>query len=359
MMTMESNLERGASQESPPKTPSKPALKNPIMNQSLKQFVPRLFPFRLCGLLLLVCSLTMVLHAAAGLGLAPATPDQSSFRILSLAPGEAPPAKNTGLSDKPKRNVEGIMDNAFLIEEAYNQEAGVVQHILTGFYNVNRVNGPDDKAFDLSFTQEWPLWSQTHQLSYTVPYSFLRSGGQNSDGVGDVLLNYRYQAYFNEDTLTAFAPRVSLVLPTGDAARGFGDNAWGYQANLPYSMTLGDEWFAHANAGLTFLPNAGTAARKDLLHYNVGASAIYAATPDLHFMLEWVGYWDQLPAGSGRDRQFSTLISPGLRKAFNFDNGSQLVLGLATPIGLNGPAPDFGVFLYVSFEHFLKKQKSE
>src|SRR5690349_2337804 len=130
---------------------------------------------------------------------------------------------------KRERNVDGIMDNSFLVEEAYNQEAGVVQHILTGFYNVNRLRGPDDKAFDLSFTQEWPVWSQTHQFSYTVPYSFVRSGGDSSDGVGDVLLNYRYQAYFNEETLTAFAPRVSAVLPTGNADLGFGEDAWGAQ----------------------------------------------------------------------------------------------------------------------------------
>ena len=29
------------------------------------------------------------------------------------------------------RPIDGIADNSFLIEEAYNQEAGVVQHIFT------------------------------------------------------------------------------------------------------------------------------------------------------------------------------------------------------------------------------------
>jgi len=32
---------------------------------------------------------------------------------------------------KEKRPIDGIADNSFLIEEAYNQEAGVVQHIFT------------------------------------------------------------------------------------------------------------------------------------------------------------------------------------------------------------------------------------
>jgi len=260
---------------------------------------------------------------------------------------------------KPKRNIDGITDNSFLVEEAYNQEPGVVQHIFGAFYGQNKLKGPDDKALNLGFTQEWPVFSQTHQFSYTVPYTFVRSDGQSSDGVGDVQLNYRYQAYFNKDTLTAFAPRLSLVLPTGDEPEGFGDNSWGYQMNLPFSTTLGDKWFVHANAGLTFLPNAGSLLRTDLLHCNLGASVIYAAKPDLHFMLEWVGYGNHIPRevlGKGPDREFESLISPGVRKAFNSANGSQLVVGLAAPIGLTGPAPDFGVFLYFSFEHAFKKQ---
>ena len=33
-----------------------------------------------------------------------------------------------------ERPIDGISDNSFLIEEAYNQEEGVVQHILTAVY---------------------------------------------------------------------------------------------------------------------------------------------------------------------------------------------------------------------------------
>ena len=61
-----------------------------------------------------------------------------------------------------------ISDNSFLIEEAFNQEQGVVQHIFNGFYAVDRQPGPDDQNVALSFTQEWPVPSQTHQLSYTL-----------------------------------------------------------------------------------------------------------------------------------------------------------------------------------------------
>jgi hypothetical protein len=257
----------------------------------------------------------------------------------------------------PTRNVDGMMDNSFLIEEAYNQEAGVVQHIFTTTYAVDQLHGRDDKLLNLAFTQEWPVFSQTHQFSYTVPYNFVRSGGQSHDGIGDVLLNYRFQAYYDEETLRGFAPRFSLVLPTGNVREDFGDDSLGYQGNLPFSTAIGDRWFAHANAGLTWLPEAGLKPKRDLLRYNLGASAIYAATADVHFLLEWVGYWNEFSAPQGgRDREFSSLLSPGVRRAFNFRNDSQLVIGLGVPIGLTSAAPDLGVFLYLSFEHrFLKK----
>ena len=257
---------------------------------------------------------------------------------------------------KSARNVDGIMDNSFLVEEAYNQEAGVVQHIFNGIYGLNRAPGADDRTFDFVFTQEWPVFSQKHQFSYAVPYSYAKIGGQSEDGLGDILLNYRYQAYFNEETLTAFAPRFSLVLPTGSATRGLGEDTLGYQLNLPVSSAIGNRWFVHGNAGLTHLPNAASAGERDLLHYHLGASAIYAPTRDLHFLLEWIGVWNHGPAASGNlEREFESVISPGVRRAINCANGTQVVLGLAVPVGLTAPTPDVGVFLYLSIEHgFLK-----
>lgn len=248
------------------------------------------------------------------------------------------------------------MDNSFFVEEAYNQEPGVVQHIFGAVYGVDRRPGPDDQTWDLSFTQEWPLFSQTHQVSYTIPYAFARSGRQWDNGLGDVLLNYRYQAFFDPDTLTALAPRVSLILPTGDEDRGFGEDTVGAQFNLPFSTTLGDEWFAHLNAGLTWLPDAASAGGRDLVHYHLGASLIYALTPDFHFLLEWIGQWEEgLSMAGRREHEFASLLSPGVRKAFNLANDVQIVAGLAVPVGLTSEAPDIGVFLYLSIEHFFRR----
>src|SRR6185369_9428280 len=75
----------------------------------------------------------------------------------------------TAAQDSPprprERNVDGIMDNSFLVEEAYNQEPGVIQHILTGFYGINTRAGSEERGLSLTFTQEWPVFSQAHQFS--------------------------------------------------------------------------------------------------------------------------------------------------------------------------------------------------
>jgi hypothetical protein len=256
------------------------------------------------------------------------------------------------------RPAKGIQDNSFLIEEAYNQEPGVVQHILNIARSVNRRAGPDDKEWSLVFTQEWPVGSRAHQLSYTAPYSFMETGGQSeeeigdvllNDGIGDVLLNYRFQAFTETSRRPAVAPRFSLVLPTGDDARALGNGVLGYQINLPVSKIVSDRWTLHGNAGATFLPDVQDG---DLTNYNLGASAIFAVNQNLNLMLECLANLDEEP---GADREASVILSPGLRYAFNFKNDAQLVIGLAAPIGLSAAAPDYGGFFYLSFEHFFAR----
>src|SRR6185437_17086500 len=70
-----------------------------------------------------------------------------------------------------------IADNSFLIEEAYNQEAGVVQHIST----FARPDGGGAWAY--AFTQEWPFRGMKRQLSYTIP---VLSEAGSGTGIGDV-----------------------------------------------------------------------------------------------------------------------------------------------------------------------------
>ncbi len=278
-------------------------------------------------------------------------------------------------TEAPRRTVDGIRDNSFLIEEAYNQEAGVVQHIWTARFGADHRGEPSTRSLNLSFTQEWPVFAQTHQFSYTVPYIFLDEDGEHASGIGDVLLNYRYQLFKDQGAFPAFAPRFSAVLPTGDEDRGFGDGRAGVQFNLPISKTLSDRVYVNFNGGLTYLPDVRVRLSDDrrsrgldLLSFNLGGSVIYAVTDDLHFLLEVVWNSDQGlqekrrrdedDPFADRDRSQDVVISPGLRWAINLEGGLQIVPGIAVPIGLSEDAIDYGVFFYFSIEHpFLPVEK--
>jgi hypothetical protein len=259
---------------------------------------------------------------------------------------------------KEKRPIDGIADNSFLIEEAYNQEAGVVQHIFTAQYGAERDKKPRQHGWTFSFTQEWPILSELHQFSYTIPSSHIRMGGESQSGIGDVLLNYRLQALDESESLPAFAPRFSLILPTGSRDEGTGSGVVGYQWNLPVSKKVGPRLAFHANAGLTYLPDARArldedlSPRRSLVSYNLGASGIFALSSRAHLMVEWVGHFEASINDAGRKkRDFISTISPGIRAAAIDGDGLQVVLGLAAPIGLTRPADNYGVFLYLSVEH--------
>ena len=111
----------------------------------------------------------------------------------------------------------GIQDNSFLIEESYNQDYGVVQHIN----NFQRLW--QSKTWVYSFTQEWPVDpAPKNQLSYTLVAAHSGDFPASGTGAGDIALNYRYQLAGNGDTRIAVAPRVSVLLPSGDSKFGRG-----------------------------------------------------------------------------------------------------------------------------------------
>jgi Putative MetA-pathway of phenol degradation len=249
---------------------------------------------------------------------------------------------------------KGIQDNSFFIEEAYNQEPGVVQHIFN--LPIDFTNGSREVA--PSFTQEWPVFSQTHQFSYTIPYVFT----EDDNGMEDMRLNYRLQAFMEDKYTPAFAPRLTLVLPAGDRDNGFGAGVVGYETNLPFTKIINDRWTLHFNAGMSVFPNAHHS--RHLTNYNLGASAIYAVSRDFNLMLETVAGWNEdIAEGEFAfeetvDRTTTAIISPGARYAFNFPNDAQLVVGAALPIGLTSDSPDWGVFFYCSFEHFFTRTEA-
>jgi hypothetical protein len=239
-----------------------------------------------------------------------------------------------------------IADNSFLMEEAYNQEAGVVQHISV--FQLFRGAG----SWAYSFTQEWPLFSRTHQLSFTVPIQRTHSGSSFATGLGDVAVNYRLQLVGAERL--SVAPRLSLLLPTGRAKSDLGAGALGVQVSLPASVVVASKVVTHWNAGGTVTPSAQNAVgdKATTVAYNLGASAVWLARPTWNFLVEVVWTREATVTGAGRTAASNHLsISPGTRWAYNFASGLQIVPGIAFPIGVGPSAGDDAVLFYLSFEH--------
>ena len=263
----------------------------------------------------------------------------------------------TVVASAQQEPIEIIEDNSFLIEEAYNQEPGVVQHIFQAVYS----NDPRQRGWAFAFTQEWPIYGQDHQFSYTILGYHLINEGERQYGVGDTFLNYRYQALEEGPGKPAFAPRFSLIIPTGNRDKGTGNGVVGYQWSLPFSKKVASRLALHANFGVTYLPhvrspmnNGQLSPKRSLVSSWVGGSAIYALLPRLHLMLEWLGYIQDNINGSGRAvRTFNPLLSPGVRTAIVNEEDLQIVGGVGVPIGLNRQANNLAGFFYFSVEHKL------
>ena len=118
------------------------------------------------------------------------------WSVLVLASIILLSVNSLGQQAAPPTAAPGIQDNSFLVEEAYNQNFGVVQHIssFTRFF--------DSKDWNYTFTQEWPApGNERHQLSYTLVALHAGAFPGSGVGIGDVFLNYRYQLVGSGETV--------------------------------------------------------------------------------------------------------------------------------------------------------------
>jgi hypothetical protein len=240
-----------------------------------------------------------------------------------------------------------IQDNSFLIEEAYNQEAGVVQTIQT----YTRVVGTGDWVYAL--TQEWPVPDQKNQLSATVQFLDVSSPTGLSRGFGDAQVNYRYQLVGDSKASVAVAPRATLLVPSGDSKRGLGSGGIGAQIGLPLSVVLSDHFVSNTNLGGTYLFGAKDTAgdESNLWSLSAGQSVIWLAHPNVNLLLEAVVARNEVFGNDGAlVRRTEAVVSPGIRCAINLPGQLQIVPGFAVPIGIGPSRGRNAIFVYLSVE---------
>jgi len=215
-----------------------------------------------------------------------------------------------------------IQDNSFLIEEAYNQDRNVVQHISS--LTLGREGG-----WIFNFTDEWPIGGPQDQGS--VGATVLSDSGSTSLSV--LAFNYRRQVVGGVDDPIAVAPRLSALVGVGESGdQGAGGVAM--QAMIPVTTVLSSAIVAHWNLGLTV--GAGPTIM------NAGASAVWLALPWMNLLVEglYLGV---------NGEEATWLVSPGVRWAVNIGS-VQVVPGVALPVGLTR-GENSGVLLYLSVEH--------
>lgn len=216
---------------------------------------------------------------------------------------------------------EPIRDNSFLIEEAYNQDRNVVQHI--GTFADTRSG-----VWAASFTDEWPLESVRNQLSVGLTFVDNDAGGE----FGVFAFNYRRQLVGNPDAALIVSPRLSLFADVGSARR----SPYAMQLNIPVTAVVSGALVSHWNLGGTVGAGGGPAIM------NAGVSVVWLALPWMNFLAEglFLGASGEAP---------TYVVSPGVRWAF-YLGAMQVVPGIAFPLDVQNKGDD-ALFLYLSFEH--------
>ena len=240
-----------------------------------------------------------------------------------------------------------IQDNSFLLEEAYNQEAGVVQTIQ----EFARVVGTGDWVYSL--TQEWPVPDEKNQLSATIQFLGLSGPGGFSRGLGDVQLNYRYQLVGNGEAPVAVAPRLTLIIPSGNSKRGLGAGGFGIQVGLPLSIVLSNSFVSNSNLGGTVLFSAKNTAgaTSNLWSASAGQGLIWLAHPNVNPLVEAVVATNEVFGADGSPvRRTEATVSPGIRGAINLPGHLQIVPGFAVPLGVGPSHGKTAMFAYFSVE---------
>lgn len=251
-----------------------------------------------------------------------------------------------------ERNYRFLQSNGLLIEEAYHQETGEVQ---STFSATRERNG----LWTSAFSQEWPLWSEKHQLSVTMPMQ-LAANVLDGDrrGIGDIEIGYSYFLLGNNDTRVTVSPGVSLILPTGNVGSGLGKGATGLEVKVPVSVMLSEHFVTHTNVGATLTRAAKNreGERANLFDVEARQGLVWLAHPKFNVLMDVIWGRGEAVAGNRlREREYEFTISPGIRWGHTFKDGLTIIPGIAVPIGFGPSRGNRGMFLSLAIEHPFKR----
>jgi hypothetical protein len=244
---------------------------------------------------------------------------------------------STNMKNHWRNEPMSIEDNSFLLEEAFNQTPGVIQ--CTAINHIKR------GVAELNFECEMPMKGELHQLSVSVPAKVF----QSTVGLEDIMISYR-PLVFGRHRWVMATPRLSVILPSGKASRGFGNGLWGIECNVALTKQLSRRLISHVNLrSSSFLKNLMHESQQNRFHYqSAGTSLIFAAAKGFDLMAE-VTTSNEGP-GFSRASSWNFIGNPGFRFCLKI-NEFLVVPGISTPLALLSGRPTLSqVLFYISIE---------
>jgi len=130
--------------------------------------------------------------------------------------------------------------------------------------------------------------------------------------------------------------------------------------SVPISVVHNNLVTTHWNLGTTITPSQKNplGQTSDTFGVNAGQSFIFSVNNRFNLMREtgWAST-ESVVAKDKTVRDNTILLSPGMRWAYNFKSGMQIVPGVAFPTGVGPSSGDWGILLYFSIEHPYRKLK--
>jgi hypothetical protein len=261
---------------------------------------------------------------------------------------------STGDAEKSDPFKRLLQSNGILVEGAYHQEGDEVQHSL-------KVTRSNDGVWRSTFSQEWPLFSEKHQLSFQVPSVIASGPSAIGRGFGDTELEYSYFLFGNNSSRLTVSPTFELSLPTGNVRKDLGLGHVGFGVKLPLSAMLSRNFQSNSNIGMSFTPSVrnGQGERSSLKEVELGQSFAWLARSRFNLLFEatWERSWNSFD--DIRETEQELFLSPGVRWAHKFRNGFIVAPGVAFPIGIGPSRGERSILFYIAFEHPFKKRVAE
>lgn len=140
---------------------------------------------------------------------------RGSFKLIFLVITASAFGQEVSIETEPRKGSylyygqPAFEDNSFLLDEAINQERGVMQFVSNIYFDNSRGGN-----FLYSFTHQIPIASRRHEVDYTLFYYYQNTSEQKGGGFGDMNVTYHFMAMGKEEWIM-FVPSFTLIIPTG------------------------------------------------------------------------------------------------------------------------------------------------